>query len=240
MRGLLVSSYEKGHQPPPIAPPAAALLAAGQDVRCIDLAVEQWDPALVDWAERVAFSVPMHTAMRVAMLAAAAVRRRRPGLPVCFYGLYAPVSRDLTVGRLADRVIAGEYEPALVAWAGGAPGGPELDLGRGQFGVPARDLRPPLDRYARLAVGGEERLVGYVEASHGCVHMCRHCPVPTVYDGRIRIVQQDTVLSDVEQLVASGARHITFGDPDFLNGRKHSLAVTRAMHERFPDLTFDA
>jgi hypothetical protein len=47
------------------------------------------------------------------------------------------------------------------------------------------------------------------------------------------------VLADIEQLVAMGARHITFGDPDFLNGRKHSLAIVRAMHERFPGLTFD-
>ena len=90
-----------------------------------------------------------------------------------------------------------------------------------------------------LAVGGEERLVGYVEASHGCVHRCRHCPVPAVYDGRIRIVQADTVLRDVECLVGMGARHITFGDPDFLNGWRHSLAIVRAMHERFPELTFD-
>ena len=36
-----------------------------------------------------------------------------------------------------------------------------------------------------------------------------------------------------------GARHITFGDPDFLNGRRHSLAIVRALHERFPELTFD-
>ena len=122
-RVLLVSTYELGHQPLHVASPAAALRAAGHEVRCIDVSVERWDPALVDWAERVAFSVPMHTAMRLAMRAAAAVKRRRPELPVCFYGLYAPVSRDLTLGRLADRVIAGEYEPALVAWAGGAQGG---------------------------------------------------------------------------------------------------------------------
>jgi radical SAM superfamily enzyme YgiQ (UPF0313 family) len=69
--------------------------------------------------------------------------------------------------------------------------------------------------------------------------MCRHCPIPSVYDGRIRIVGADTVLADIEQLVEMGARHITFGDPDFLNGRKHSLAIVRAMHERFPELTFD-
>src|SRR3954467_14151206 len=239
MHVLLVSTYELGHQPLHVASPAAALRAAGHDVRCLDVSVEPWDPQAVEWAERIAFSVPMHTAMRLAMSAAEEVKRRRPDLPVCFYGLYAPVSRDLTLGRPADRVIAGEYEPGLVAWAGGANAGPETGLGRGACDVPARDLLPPLERYAKLAVGGEERLVGYVEASHGCVHMCRHCPVPTVYDGRIRIVGADTVLADIEQLVARGARHITFGDPDFLNGRKHSLAVARAMHERFPELTFD-
>jgi radical SAM superfamily enzyme YgiQ (UPF0313 family) len=240
VRVLLVSTYELGHQPLHVASPAAALRAAGHEVRCLDTSVQQWDPAAAAWAEKVAFSVPMHTAMRLAMRAAAAVKRDDPGKPVCFYGLYAPVSRDLTLGHLADRVIAGEYEPALVAWAGGdLDDTSELHLGRGQFRTPARDLLPPLDRYAHLAIGGDERLVGYVEASHGCVHMCRHCPLPTVYDGRIRIVQAETVLEDIAQLVRSGARHITFGDPDFLNGRKHSLAVVRAMHERFPELTFD-
>jgi radical SAM superfamily enzyme YgiQ (UPF0313 family) len=239
MHVLLVSTYELGHQPLHVASPAAALRAAGHDVRCLDLSVEAWDPAAVEWADRVAFSVPMHTAMRLAMRAAQAVKSTRPTLPVCFYGLYAPVSRDLTLGRLADRVIAGEYERALVAWVGAGDRTPELDLGRHDFELPARDLLPPLERYAHLALDGEERLVGYVEASHGCVHTCRHCPVPTVYDGRIRIVGADTVLDDIAQLVAMGARHITFGDPDFLNGRKHSLAVVRAMHERFPELTFD-
>ena len=75
MRVLLVSSYENGHQPLHVASPAAALLSAGHDVRCVDLAVEQWDPALVDWADRVAFSVPMHTAMRLALRAAHAKLR---------------------------------------------------------------------------------------------------------------------------------------------------------------------
>src|SRR3954453_4729859 len=239
MRILLVSTYELGHQPLHVASPAAALRAAGHDVRCVDLSVERWDRAALDQADAVAFSVPMHTAMRLAMRAAQQVRDARPETPICFYGLYAPVSRDLTLGRLADRLIAGEYEPALVEWASTLDGGETLDLGRHAFEVPARDMLPPLERYAHLALGGEERVVGYVEASHGCVHRCRHCPVPPVYDGRIRIVGADTVLADIEQLVAMGARHITFGDPDFLNGRKHSLAIARAMHERFPDLTFD-
>ena len=145
-------------------------------------------------------------------------------------------------------MIAGEYEPALTAWVDqlAAPCAtalpaerPIIHLQRGSFDPPARELLPGLERYARLAVGGEERLVGYVEASHGCVHRCRHCPVPAVYDGRIRVVQAETVLRDVERLAAMGARHITFGDPDFLNGWRHSVAIVRALHERRPELTFD-
>jgi radical SAM superfamily enzyme YgiQ (UPF0313 family) len=245
MRVLLVSTYELGHQPLHVASPAAALRAAGHEVRCLDLSVESWDADALDWPQAVGFSVPMHTAMRLAMRAAQALKRDRPELPVCFYGLYAPVSRDLTLGRLADRVIAGEYEPALEAWVDSLAGtsgpddGRELHLGRGSFRPPARDLLPPLERYAHLALDGEERPVGYVEASHGCVHMCRHCPIPSVYHGRIRIVEAATVLEDIGRLVEMGARHITFGDPDFLNGRRHSLAVVDAMHERHPRLTFD-
>jgi hypothetical protein len=60
-----------------------------------------------------------------------------------------------------------------------------------------------------------------------------------VYDGRIRVVEEAAVLDDIAQLVALGARHITFADPDFLNGVHHSMRVVRRLHERWPDLTFD-
>ena len=81
--------------------------------------------------------------------------------------------------------------------------------------------------------------MGYVEASRGCKHLCRHCPIPPVYGGRFFVVPPEVVLADVRQLVAAGARHITFGDPDFLNGPRHALAVARAVHAEFPDVTFD-
>ena len=248
MRVLLISTYELGHQPLHVASPAAALRRAGHEVRGLDLSVQPWDPGALEWAQAVGFSVPMHTAMRLALSAGRRVRREHPGLPICFYGLYATVSRELVERELAARVIAGEYEPALTAWVDqlAAPCAtalaaerPIIHLQRGSFDAPARELLPGLERYARLAVGGEERLVGYVEASHGCVHRCRHCPVPAVYDGRIRVVQAETVLRDVERLAAMGARHITFGDPDFLNGWRHSLAIVRALRERRPELTFD-
>jgi hypothetical protein len=49
----------------------------------------------------------------------------------------------------------------------------------------------------------------------------------------------DSILQDLCRLVAAGARHITFGDPDFLNGPTHSLRIVRAMHEELAGLTFD-
>jgi hypothetical protein len=39
--------------------------------------------------------------------------------------------------------------------------------------------------------------------------------------------------------VAAGASHITFGDPDFLNGPRHAREIARQLHAEFPYLTFD-
>lgn len=248
MRALLLSTYELGHQPLHVASPAGALLRAGHDVRCVDLSLEPLEAADLDWAEAVAVSVPMHTAMRLARAACEDIRERRPSLPVCFYGLYAAVDDGAEHPGRADRAIAGEYEAPLVAWfgqlaSGAAPADPspavQVHLGRQTAGLPARHLLPPLDRYARLVVGDDTRLVGYVEASHGCAHRCRHCPVPVVYDGRTRVVGVEAVVADVGQLVELGARHVTFGDPDFLNGPHHARRVIDAVHGAFPELTFD-
>ena len=112
-------------------------------------------------------------------------------------------------------------------------------LARLPFVVPSRTGLPPLKKYAHVERDGEMGLVGYVEASRGCLHHCLHCPIPPVYGGRFFVVPQEIVLEDIRRLVQAGATHITFGDPDFLNGPGHSLAVVRAMHAEFPELTFD-
>jgi len=236
VRVALVSCYELGHQPLGVAGPAAALRDAGHDVRGVDLAVESWDPGLVAWADRLACSVPMHTATRIARQVIDDVRARRPDLPVLCFGLYGAAMADV-----ADRVLAGETDAALVAWVDGHDDGRVVHLERaaGRGRPPARDLLPPLDRYARLVRAGKEWTVGVTEASRGCAHRCRHCPVPVVYDGRIRIVDVDAVLADVQQQVAAGAEHLTFADPDFLNGPHHARRVVAAVHEHFPALTFD-
>jgi hypothetical protein len=105
--------------------------------------------------------------------------------------------------------------------------------------LPSRSALPPLQTYARLEHAGVQHRVGYVEASRGCKHHCLHCPIPPIYGGRFFTVRQEVILEDIRRLVQAGAEHITFGDPDFLNGPTHALRITRALHDEFPQLSFD-
>jgi hypothetical protein len=107
------------------------------------------------------------------------------------------------------------------------------------FRVPDRAGLPPLSRYASLQIGPERRTGGYTEASRGCKHFCRHCPIVPVYGGRFRIVPVEIVMADVRAQVTAGARHITFGDPDFFNGITHARRVVEAFGREFPDVTYD-
>ncbi len=240
MKILLISCYELGHQPLHVASAAAFLRAADHEVSAVDLAVQTLDDADLDSPELVAIAVPMHTAMRLAVPVARALRARRGReIRIALFGLYAPLCGPALEPELVDSVLGGEYEQALVNLANGQVDSRTIVLDRLQFPLPARDLLPPLDRYTTLLVDGETRLTGYVEATRGCVHRCRHCPVPAVYDGRIRVWQRETLVEDVAQLWDDGMRHLTFGDPDFLNAVPHALAVARAVHERCPELTFD-
>jgi len=255
MNVLLISCYELGHQPFGVASAAAHLLAEGRHrVECLDLAVEVIDEAKVRRADFVGISTPMHTAIRLGVKAGELVRRLNPQCHICYFGLYASLNEDYLLDGVADSAIGGEFETPLtqhvdrLAENGSpGPGGVSLwelrgppNLSRQQFLPPARHLLPPLDKYAHLRTSeGGLRLVGYVEASRGCAHRCRHCPIPAVYEGRLRIVQEEVVLADIDNLVRMGAQHINFGDPDFLNGVKHSLGIVREMRNRHPELSFD-
>jgi hypothetical protein len=99
---------------------------------------------------------------------------------------------------------------------------------------------PPPRAYAGLERDGEIVPAGYVEATRGCHHTCRHCPITPVYRGRFTVVPRDVVLGDARAQIAAGARHLTFGDPDFFNGPGHSLRICRTLHAELPWLTFDA
>ena len=249
---LLISCYELGHQPAGIAWPAAFLVRAGYSPDVLDIAVERLDRAKVARARLVAISVPMHTALRLGVEVARQVRRINPSCRICFFGLYAWLNAEHLLSTVADFAIGGECEELLVSLIESLEGGDENTAGVGSpghasppflnrlaFPVPNRDLLPSLSKYARLVDRGVPRLAGYVEASRGCLHHCLHCPIVPVYQGRLIVVSPEVVLADIRQQVAAGATHITFGDPDFLNGPGHSLRIARALHAEFPYITFD-
>ena len=117
---------------------------------------------------------------------------------------------------------------------------PIISMERLKFEVPDRAGLAPIAKYAHLIVpGGGYRIVGSTEASRGCKHLCRHCPIVPVYNGVFRIVERNVVLADVRQQVAAGAQHISFGDPDFFNGIRHALELVEAFHREFPSVTYD-
>ena len=247
MRVVLLATYEMGRQPFGLASPAAWLRQAGVTVTCQDLSRSRLDREAVLSADLVAFYVPMHTATRIAVEVARHVKTLNPQARLAFYGLYAPMNSALLRELGAGAVFGGEFEGGLLRLvqrlqAGTPDESPveaPISLERQQFRVPDRRGLPPLPVYAQLRTGDHSRVVGYTEASRGCKHLCRHCPIVPVYEGRFRVVQREVVLQDVRQQVAAGAEHVTFGDPDFFNGVGHALPLVRELHREFPQLTYD-
>ncbi|HXE74423.1 MAG TPA: CUAEP/CCAEP-tail radical SAM protein [Candidatus Xenobia bacterium] len=245
MNVVLLSTYELGRQPFGLASPAAWLRRAGAEVTRADLSRQPLPGDAVRAADLIAFYVPMHTATRLAARTLPLIRQLNPNAHLCFYGLYAPMNEAYLRGLGAQTILGGEFEDGLVSLVERLRAGraaqvePTVSLPRLQFLLPDRSQLPPLKRYARLQVNGRERVVGYTEASRGCKHLCRHCPIVPVYNGVFRIVQPDVVLADIRQQVAAGAEHITFGDPDFFNGPGHALEIVEALHLEFPQLTYD-
>jgi radical SAM superfamily enzyme YgiQ (UPF0313 family) len=251
MLAVLVSTYELGRQPFGLASPAAWLSREGWDVACVDLTKDRLSRETLVRAALIGFHLPMHTATRLAAPVISTARSLNPAARLCAYGLYAPLNDEWLRSIGIDEILGGEFEEALAEIAramtaptiDARPRGPDVAAGRVprlHFLVPDRRGLPPLERYATLRMpDGTSRLVGSTEASRGCKHQCRHCPVVPVYEGQFRIVAPDVVLADAAAQIAAGARHITFGDPDFLNGPAHALRVVEALHAAYPAVTYD-
>ena len=257
---LLVSTYEMGRQPFGLASAAAWLRAEGLAVTCVDAAKEKLAESVLRATDLIAFHLPMHTATRLAGPIIVTARRVNPSARICAFGLYGPLNAEWLRSIGVDEVFGGEFEEDLAALARNtgrtqsppSPQSPDFSassassafkrrpLPRIHFLVPDRSGLPPLSKYATLQMAsGERRLVGYTEASRGCKHVCRHCPVVPIYNGQFRVVQSDVVLADVAAQVAAGAQHITFGDPDFFNGPTHALRIVEALHAAHPGVTYD-
>ena len=259
MRVVLISTYEMGRQPFGLASPAAWLRREGAEVAVFDLSRQRLDEPAMAAASVVAFYLPMHTATRLALPVIDSVRARNPRARLCAFGLYAPPNADLLRRKGIEAMFGAEFEADLVAFAANpeaneasaqqaapadvsaraAAPAAKSAVARLAFIAPDRTGLPPPPQYATLQDGGTRRVAGYTEASRGCKHRCRHCPVVPIYDGQFRIVPADVVVADIAAQVAQGVEHVTFGDPDFFNGPAHALRVVDSVHDRFPALTYD-
>ncbi len=250
---LLISCYELGHQPIGLALPLAFLEDAGFKPDALDLALEPLEDEKIKKARLIAISVPMHTALRIGIDAARRIHKINTQCQIVFFGLYASLNTKWLLKEGSDFVIGGEYETPLLNLVKSLDQG-QIDSVEGvssrahhsepylkhlNFLTPQRERLLPLEKYAHLVEKNTTRTAGYVESSRGCRHHCRHCPIPPVYQGRFFLIPKQTVLEDIDHLVKMGATHITFGDPDFLNGAVHSLRIVREMHVVHPDITFD-
>lgn len=256
MRVLLISTYDLGRQPLGLASPAAWLRRAGAQVVCVDTSRDRLLDQQIAEADMVALYLPMHTATRLAAPLIDRVRTVNARAVLAAYGLYAPLNAEWLRARGVSHVIGPEAEgelAALVLLSTGvgsdaaepaashpAPAGHSTAVPRLQLIRSDRSGLPALQRYAALQMpDGSRRVVGSTEATRGCKHLCRHCPIVPVYNGIFRAVPAGLVLDDVRAQVMAGAQHISFGDPDFFNGPTHARRIVEQFAREFPHLTYD-
>jgi radical SAM superfamily enzyme YgiQ (UPF0313 family) len=246
MRIVLISTYDLGRQPLGLASPAAWLREAGMQVECVDASRDELRDEHIAAADLVAFHLPMHTATRLAGPLIDRVRQIKPAMPLAAYGLYAPLNAVWLRDRGVDHVLGPDSERELVALATSEPRTANVERGtshlepRTTARVPDRAGLPQLSRYAALQMpDGSRRIVGNTETTRGCKHLCRHCPIVPVYEGRFTAIPIDIVMEDIRRQVSAGAEHITFGDADFFNGPTHARRVVERLSREWPSVTYD-
>lgn len=242
MRVLLVSTYDLGRQPFGLASPAAWLRREGVDVACVDVTRTRLTEDEVAQADLVAFYLPMHTATRMALPLIARVPTINPQARVAAYGLYAQLNEGWLREHGVHHVVGPEAEADLLALARLENPKPRVEvMPRLDFLQPDRTGLPPLGSYASVQMpDGTRRVVGSTDATRGCKHLCRHCPIVPVYRGQFRAIPVDVVMRDVAAQVAAGAEHISFGDPDFFNGPSHARRIVERLAAEHPGITYDA
>jgi radical SAM superfamily enzyme YgiQ (UPF0313 family) len=254
MRALLVSTYDLGRQPFGLASPAAWLRAAGIEVACADASRGSISDEQFTAASVIAFYLPMHTATRLAVPLIERAREVNPSARLCAYGLYAPLNGAWLRERGVE-VLGPEAEQELVDLINSQLPASNCQSRRDQspiairksqtvprlrFIAPDRAGLPPLEDYASLRMpDGTRRVIGSTDSTRGCKHLCRHCPIVPVYEGQFRVVPLDVVMADVRAQVAAGAQHMSFGDPDFLNGPTHARHLVERVAAEFPGLSYD-
>jgi hypothetical protein len=130
--------------------------------------------------------------------------------------LYAPLNEDLLRQHGVSIVLGPEAEAGSVVAIAAAFGGKPLARIASATAISfsrSRGLPRSIDTRRCRCPTARARIVGATDATRGCKHRCRHCPIVPVYDGQFRVVPVDVVMADIRAQVEQGATHISFGDP---------------------------
>ena len=222
---LLISCYELGHRPVGLTRPLRALEVAGFAPDVIDIAVESLDVEKVSRAQFIGISVPMHTALRLGVHLLHRIREINADVSICMYGLYATLNADYLLSHGVDYCVSNTASAELVELVKSLIKKERTEVN--EAGFPATKL-PPLEVYAQFEDNnGEVRTVGYTETTHGCKHLCTHCPIPPIYNGKFFVVQRDTVLAEIqEQVVHKVLRILRSATPIFSTDRCTGFAFS--------------
>ena len=242
MQVLLISTYELGHQPFGLASATAWLRRAGFQVACVDASLDPVEDRALASAAVVGVSLSMHTATRLAMPLIRRIRRVNPGCRLCCFGLYAPLNEALLRAEGVDvgpwaRVRSGLGRSGAVAAGQGLRAcqgrrardshpSPRLHPPRPVPAATARPLCPPSYR-RRVPRRRLHRGVARLQAPLPSLSRSSRCT-----SGDFRLVPRTSCWRTCAQQVDAGAQHLTFGDPDFFNGRTHATSVIASSPRR--------
>ena len=193
--------------------------------------------------------------------------RVNPSARICAYGLYAPLNAEWLRSLGVDDVLGGEFEEELPRWpriVAGSRGrqvecrlrlrprlaavaealwtrrsAPLAAYPRIHFLVPDRTGLPALEVRDAAVRRRHRRIVGYTEASRGCRHLCRHCPVVPIYQ---RTVPRRAARRRARRYRRAGGRrrgahHLRRSR--FLQRTDHAMRIVEALHAAHPAVTYD-
>lgn len=229
MKILLTSFYDLGKQPKIIAEIVDRYNSSEIDFDFFDFSVEDQNIDLENY-DVLGIYAPMHTAT---ILSIEYIKDKKLPNKMFTFGLYGSVLEDFNSSIRYIKDIESD-ELALFL---------EINDDH-QFSlknnIPNRQIFPDISNYAHLVDGSNNLIAGSVETTYGCKHSCTHCPVPISFNGSFKTYSLEKIVSDVENQVKQGAKHISFNDPDFFNGPIHALKILESLNEKFPSITYDS
>ena len=229
MKILLTSFYDLGKQPKIIAEIVDRYNSAEIDFDFFDFSVEDQNKDLENY-DVLGIYAPMHTAT---ILSIEYIKDKKLPNKMFTFGLYGSVLEDFNSSIRYIKDIESD-ELALFL---------EINDDH-QFSlknnIPNRQIFPDISNYAHLVDGSNNIIAGSVETTYGCKHSCTHCPVPISFNGTFKTYSLEKIISDVENQVNQGAKHISFNDPDFFNGPIHALKILESLNKKFPTITYDS